>query len=992
MEVFRVYPTRTASLLAQYEGMKGRETGTGTLTGTLFDVVERVLDASLTPLIRISHTARLYTTVALMDRAGVMATPLIAEREKVGYARGVLEIFNDFQQNRMSPQEVHSLTKRVQQEGQRFHRLYRTFSQIAQLYEDYDQVLQRKGWMDDVGALQEATAALQQGVFSPFSSIALCGFYTFTPAQGDFLAALQASGCEVRYEKPPYAPSPDREPTLYSILQPFLVGGGERVEPERAQTPGPLDSAFFLCPTLPDEIRIASQKMKQLLLKTDARPEDCLLVFRTFESDILSLSAEDVLHALSVYGLPITSAVPSTLLQSPFIHFLLTLLKLKKENYPRKSFISLLWNPYIKGLVGEISPRTIQQVDEGSLAHSPGKPEIPTARVRRVMGGEEEWKGLLKDMDLLDRFSPLFSSLHPFQEDNTFAVFAGNLQAVLRRFSLPLSSDDQKARELFLRELAVVGESLGSIKISLDAFLETVETLCRHTHWMPGKFNPASVILCTAMEALGVRRPFLFLCNLTEKGFPLSAPEVPILSWTAREVLNHLAGKPIFLTREVHQETERVLFRACVTSATHRVLFFSHYLEGEEPVQPSPFLSTYAPSSLTYNEKQKTYSIREVLQPEPEDVYHPEECARALLSRRISASQLSGFLGAYAPPSRCARLEGALRAEQLRWSEAYSPYDGVLTDPSLLSHLALRGKDREHHLSPTALESYGKCPYQYFADKVLRLKKYEEPEEDISPMDAGDVLHRILQKTFEKLKPFEVNLTKEKLLGAGMQASEEIFMEIQQSSPSLPPLWSIFQFRVLLLLQRYLPAEFFRLQEWRLQPIALEQWLEGYVIKGQEPDVFLLGKTDRVDLRDNQLFITDYKTGGLSTHAFVDYRNLQLALYLLLAVEKWGKPAGGGAYVSLTKPGTTVPGMPPENVARDLMDAQELTHFYVSGIRRGMFPPLPGNHKEEKEVILKKESSPGGDCSYCPYLSLCRIASLQGSRKINPLRFGDLRI
>jgi len=974
-ETVRVYPTRTATILANYEEMERKGVGVGKPSRTLFDVVQEVLDTSLTPLLRMSDTARLYTTVALLEKSGEMTAQ--SQRERVGYARRVLEIFNDLQQNRMTPEEVHTLTKKVKQEGRRFHRLYRTFSRIAQLYDVYDQFLQRKGWMDDVLALQEATAGLKQGVSPPFPSLTLCGFYTFTPAQKDFLSALQASGCQVHYEKPPYAPLPDREPTLSSILLPFLPDGEGQAEPERAQTPEPCNPAFFLCPTLPDEIRIASQKLKELLLETDAQPKDCLLIFRTLESDTLSLSREDVLNTLISYGLPVTSAVPSTLLHSPFISFLLALLKLKQENYPRKSFLSLLWNPYMKGLVGEISHQTIRQLDEGSLARPLGKSGIPSALRRRVMGGEEEWKGLLKQMGLGEKFAPLFSSLHPFQQQNTYPGFVEHLRVLLQRFPFPLSPDDRKARDTFLYELTVAGESLSPTEISLDAFLESVEMLCRQTPWMPGRFNPAGIVLCNAVEALGVHRPFVFLCNLTEKEFPLSTPEVPILSWADREMLNHLSGKPIFLTREVHQETERVLFRACLASATRQSFFFSHYLEGEEPVQPSPFLTGISDF--------RTYSIREMLQPEPDSVFHPEECVRALLPRGIPPSQLSGFLGDYASPSHCLRLEGALRAEQFRWNEAYSPYDGLLTEPSLLSHLARWGKDKEHPLSPTALESYGKCPYQYFASKVLRLEKYEEPEEDVSPLDAGDVLHRILQRAFEKLKPFPENLTLEKLQGAGLQASSEIFGEIQKSSPSLPALWGIFQFRVLLLLQRFLPAEFSRLQEWGLMPSALEQWLEGYVIQGQEPDGFLKGKTDRIDLRENQVFITDYKSGGLYTNTFVDYRNLQLPLYLLLASGELRMPPGGGAYVSLSKPGLTVPRKPPENITESLMEAQHLTHSYILGIRRGLFPPLPGEQKIKKEVVLKKESQSGGDCAYCPYLPLCRITSLQGVRKHNPL-------
>lgn len=46
--------------------------------------------------------------------------------------------------------------------------------------------------------------------------------------------------------------------------------------------------------------------------------------------------------------------------------------------------------------------------------------------------------------------------------------------------------------------------------------------------------------------------------------------------------------------------------------------------------------------------------------------------------------------------------------------------------------------------SISALEQYAQCPYQYFADRVLRLEVQEEFDNALSPLERGALLHRIL--------------------------------------------------------------------------------------------------------------------------------------------------------------------------------------------------------------------------------------------------------
>ena len=57
----------------------------------------------------------------------------------------------------------------------------------------------------------------------------------------------------------------------------------------------------------------------------------------------------------------------------------------------------------------------------------------------------------------------------------------------------------------------------------------------------------------------------------------------------------------------------------------------------------------------------------------------------------------------------------------------------------------------EHHISPTTLEAYGRCPFQYFARRVLRLERLERPEEaaPVQALEWGRICHEILQRFYQ---------------------------------------------------------------------------------------------------------------------------------------------------------------------------------------------------------------------------------------------------
>src|SRR5262249_14378350 len=105
------------------------------------------------------------------------------------------------------------------------------------------------------------------------------------------------------------------------------------------------------------------------------------------------------------------------------------------------------------------------------------------------------------------------------------------------------------------------------------------------------------------------------------------------------------------------------------------------------------------------------------------------------------------------------RVERGLAARRARFEKNLTPYDGAIS-PELVEKLAeIRGDGVV--FSPSGLEGYAACPQKYFLSSVLRLRDEEEPEElvQISPLDRGSLIHRILQRFLSERPKREPLLT-----------------------------------------------------------------------------------------------------------------------------------------------------------------------------------------------------------------------------------------
>jgi ATP-dependent helicase/nuclease subunit B len=99
-------------------------------------------------------------------------------------------------------------------------------------------------------------------------------------------------------------------------------------------------------------------------------------------------------------------------------------------------------------------------------------------------------------------------------------------------------------------------------------------------------------------------------------------------------------------------------------------------------------------------------------------------------------------------------LARALRARYQRWSKSWTSADGLTSRSDVVRAIMTRHALRVRSYSPTALQSYACCPYQFFLKAIHGLAPREVPEaiDELDPLQRGSLIHDVQFKLFAQLR------------------------------------------------------------------------------------------------------------------------------------------------------------------------------------------------------------------------------------------------
>lgn len=351
--------------------------------------------------------------------------------------------------------------------------------------------------------------------------------------------------------------------------------------------------------------------------------------------------------------------------------------------------------------------------------------------------------------------------------------------------------------------------------ISLPDFWRSVKSVLRLKPLRLDDGRRNVVHVLSAPEARQWVLPVVFVCGLVEKQFPQFHRQDPFFPDAARGRLN-AAGVRV-RTAAQFEEEERALFDTAVSRAT--------------------ILTT-----LTY----------------------PEFDARG--DRNLPSLYLESFA---LPHDEAV----AVRPAPLR--PASAPAAAVIQSPALLEFI----RTKTLRVSPTALEAFLQCPFQYFGTRFLRLKTAPpRPSERLDFLTQGNIVHDVLKRWWQE--------------GGDIAAIfEAVFAEEAEESNIPAHSYQTERKRNAMLADlRAFAAD----DRWQRAGVT-SRVEEGFEFE-LAPDLKISGKIDRLDtMPDGAAYVIDYKysNGQNTKNRLEDPNLLQAPLYFMAAEKAFGvRPAG----------------------------------------------------------------------------------------------------
>ncbi len=432
-------------------------------------------------------------------------------------------------------------------------------------------------------------------------------------------------------------------------------------------------------------------------------------------------------------------------------------------------------------------------------------------------------------------------------------------------------------------------ESLSSFNtlglVSIDDFADALRQRFEKTSSPEDDVPLSGVSLLHAEAARGLSFKAVLLIGLEEKVFPRIIREDPFLRDDARTALRDTVGYKIGQKLSALEE-ERLLFHLLSTSAKERLIFIYQRSDDEGKVAgESSFLRSYM-SVRGFDLEKEVVSIPrptfEKLKNEKLSLLGKKEVVMTLLHKNHEKEAVEYLK--QLNENTTSFVHGLFVQKQLHKFDAPTGFDG-LVGPVEISTLSKRGT-----MSPTTLETYGRCPYQFFATKILMLEPLESRRDlfQMPPDKKGTSLHAFLE-TFFKI------VTNDGTRPAPPSIPADVFQKVfDETVPvtlgaewEIPPvLWKALRLELREELKSYLEKELPILTTEGLIPSYFELKWTGSLPSPVAGEMWH-GEMDRVDVGNGRAVVVDYKTGKIPTKKIeteaIRGRRAQPPLYLLMA-------------------------------------------------------------------------------------------------------------
>lgn len=667
----------------------------------------------------------------------------------------------------------------------------------------------------------------------------------------------------------------------------------------------PENISLSMSNTVSDECDRVAAEIKALIRKGKYRCRDIAVVFRSEGAYEKALRL-----SMKKYGVPLFEDKRQPVCTQPLVYFLSSLLNICSNGFSSDSVFR-----FLKTGLTDISEKEISEIEnyvyawdiDGNkwLSDWNGNPDGFSCEMNKERTARLERINTLrkKITEPLESFRNQYenASGKEIASGIYFYLTENNIDEQLKKYALSLEEkgftelalEQEQIWDFLMESLNELAETVNNRQISLRRFSELF-SICIQSKSLgkiPDGFDEVS--LCPAQRILTKNQKVVFAVGMNSDVFPLRHSEAGVFSH--REKIKMEAGGISGLNNsEDALLFERFLAYNTFCSATERLyLSCSIYDPKEKELTKSEFVDAVQNIFPLLSGEYVSGSDMSVL-------IESKQSAFELLAKNWNSDDdkvralKKYFAGEKDYAGRMSSIEGAVGKRNLafRDSEAARSFFGD-----------------KLYFSPTQLDTYGNCPFQYFCKHSLKV--YPRVKAEFDAMNTGNAVHYVLEKLLKKyegkqflaLTESEIRLEINRLLNEYMDKS-------LSGAKDKTERFNYLYYRMNKVISDVIERLRLEFSESDFEPcdfelsIGSESEVPAFNVALDNGCVELGGKIDRVDMlvdgSDKYVRIVDYKTGKkmFDLNDVINGINMQMLLYL---VSIWRN--GKGKYKDITPAG-----------------------------------------------------------------------------------------
>ena len=749
------------------------------------------------------------------------------------------------------------------------------------------------------------------------------------------------------------------------------------------------------------EIETVAKEIKSLILDKKVEPHRICVGFNLIKN--YSNYVRDIFNA---YGIPFNLTDRTALQNSLPIIELINLLEILENDFYYKNILKTAGSRFLK-----IS----KEIDFSNL--------LFTASELKIVVGKNVWKdSISKALDSLsietndednffedkkskrEQYTKALSDIKiieeyliPFKGEVSPKEFKEELFSTMREMEIPLLAlNGSEYEEEHIKSLSTFIETMNEMfdlmedeygsekKFRLKFYLEEIRTACTWARFNIKEKPNYGVQVTSINEIRGLKYEYLFICGMYDGEFPTRfQPEIfNSLKFSSKE--------------EKHIIEQRYHFYQALCTWSKNLYLTFPQLDNKKELEESSFLKEFSELFECTTKTETDYNNL---------IYSKEEYLINLDEFDVEEIQLKEIT-----KQNLSEIKSSRIIDKLRFDQSESIYNGfLLTDENEEFHIALKEKLQKlksKEFSISQLETYAKCPFKYFIEKLLKVQTIPEPDEEIEATELGSLLHDIFYQFYTHLR--EIGLKLQGCSQTDLIKAEKILFSIAEDlcSRYLKDIPQNFYEREKILglegkkedsiLYRFLIEEHQNTEEPKYFEVKfgyLSKAGTDKILSQDEPvkykDISLRGKIDRIDVnKENNTFsIVDYKLNQYrgTANDLAEGTALQLPVYLYAAKEllqnqaetlkplktiifslKIDSSKFGKGEINIT--GSRKKLTDEEKIEFNEIQIEkslEIINDYISDIGIGRFPLTDIKDYENKV------------CKYCDFKAVCRISEVK---------------